>query len=429
MSAEMIKLLRKTPIFSTFDSSSLKKISGFFKERSYPSDEVFFQEGTLGDTLYIIKEGAIKITQTAKDGEEETSRALRREGDIFGESGFLDESPRPATAQATKTTKVLQLSRSDFLTILNNHPLIAYQIIKVLSLRLKQSDLRVIEELKEKNEQLQQANRELQKIVDTAKNQAWSDESSGSAQREERIKEESTSRQQIAEEIATTLVNEVKTLSEAFETLPLELGETNLNKSQNTMRLMRNALDSIRGFISDLTASPLPEIKKEPLDLVSFFEEELRLLKSHHKFRDIVFATHFEEGTPKVKGNKRQLQQLLYAILDNAAYALQPTTDRTRTITVEVGSINQEVQIQISDNGIGMSRTDLAKVFKECFTTKRNGLGLGLLSVDRIVKNHGGSIEVYSDEGTYTLLVIKLPAYAEKKASLPQAESALKPQS
>ncbi|MCK4403795.1 MAG: cyclic nucleotide-binding domain-containing protein, partial [candidate division Zixibacteria bacterium] len=187
MSAEMIKLLRKTPIFSTFDSSSLKKISGFFKERSYPSDEVFFQEGTLGDTLYIIKEGAIKITQTAKDGEEETSRALRREGDIFGESGFLDESPRPATAQATKTTKVLQLSRSDFLTILNNHPLIAYQIIKVLSLRLKQSDLRVIEELKEKNEQLQQANRELQKTAETVKNQERSDESSGTAGGEERF--------------------------------------------------------------------------------------------------------------------------------------------------------------------------------------------------------------------------------------------------
>lgn len=553
MSVEIIKLLRKTPIFSTLESSSLKKISGFFKEKSYSSGETLFKEGTLGDTLYIIKQGTIKISQVAKEGEEEISRALRREGDIFGESGFLDESPRPATAQATKITKVLQLSRSDFLTILNDHPLIAYQIVKVLSSRLKQSDLRVIEELKEKNEQLQQAYRALQETVKMVKSQEWSDESSGSIgeresfsdrllssvpypvvctreddvifffnkaaekefgykseeikgkpvkilwneaswarlspaiqeklrnrsmwrgeiiakkkngehflsftaiaeildtqgkndgklyisqnvtqkrrqEQEERVQEELASRRQIIEEIANTMGREVKMLSDAFETLPLELDEINLSKSLKTLTHIRNALDNIKGLISDLSASPALEVNKEPLDLVSFFGEELLLLKSHEKFRDIIFATHFEEDTPKVKANKRQLQQLLYAILDNAASALQPVSDRTRTITIEVGGVNQkqEVQIQISDNGIGISASDLSNIFKEPFTTKRSGTGLRLLSVARIVKNHGGSIEVYSDEGSYTLFVIKLPAYEERKAFLPQAEPALRPQS
>ncbi len=553
MSAEIIKLLRKTPIFSTLDSSSLKRIFSFFKERTYSSDEMLFKEGTLGDTLYIIKQGAIKISQTAKEGEEETSRALRREGDIFGESGFLDESPRPVTAQATKTTKVLQLSRSDFLIILNDHSLIAYQIVKVLSSRLKQSDLRTIEELKEKNEQLQQANRELQKTAETVKNQERSDESSGTAggeerfsdrmlsfvpypviftgeddlisffnkaaekefgykseeimgkpvkilwneafwsqfspaiqkelqernvwegeivakkkngehflsfttitgifdtqgkrdgklylnrnvtqkrsqEKEERTKEELVSRQQIAEEVATTIGRESKTLSDAFETLPLELDEINLGKSMKTTSIMKNALDNIKTLITDLTTSPSLEVKSEPLDLVSFFQEELLLLESHEKFRDIVFATHFEEDTPKVKANKRQLQQLLHSILDNATSALQPISDRKKTIAIEVNGANQkqQVQIQISDNGMGMSRSNLSRVFKERFTTKRDGLGLGLLLVDRIVKNHGGSIEVHSDEGTYTLFVIRLPAHEEKPAFLPQVEPVLETES
>jgi len=552
MSAEVIKLLRKTPIFSTLDSSSLKRIFGFFKERTYSTDEVLFKEGTLGDTLYIIKEGAIKIARTAKDGEEEASRALRREGDIFGESGFLDETPRPATAQTIKISKVLQLSRSDFLTILNNHPLIAYQIVKVLSARLKQSDLRAIEELKEKNEQVQQAYRALQQEIEMLKSQEWPEKSSGSAGQEESFsdrllsfvpypmictgeddlisffnkaaerefgykseqimgkpvktlwneipwvrlspaiqeelkeksvwegeiiakkksgeyflsfttitklfntqgksdgklylsqnvtqkrsqeklewtKEEIASRQQIAQEIANAVGREVKMLSDVFETLPFELDEINLNKSLKKMSIMRNVLDNIRGLISDLTASPSLEVNTEPLDLISLFEEELLLLRSQNKFQDIVFATHFEEGTPRVKGNKGQLQQLLYAILDNAASALQPVSDRTPTITIEVGGVNQkqEVQILLSDNGIGISPANLSKVFKERFSTKPNGLGLGLLSVDRIVKNHGGKIEVHSDEGTYTLFVIKLPAYEGRKAFLPQAEPALKPQ-
>jgi len=553
MSAEIIKLLRKTPIFSTLDSSSLKKISGLFKENSYSSGETLFKEGTLGDTLYINKEGAIKISPAAKEGEEQISRTLRREGDIFGESGFLDESPRPATAQAIKITKVLQLSRSDFLTILNHHPLIAYQIVKVLSSRLKQFDLRVIDELKERNEQLQQAYHSLQETVKVSKSQKWSDQSSGSMgerentysqllsfvpysvvctreddvifffnkaaekefgykseeikgkpvkilwneaswvrlspaiqenlrnkstwkgeiiakkkngehflsfttmaelfdtqgkkdgklymsqdvtqkrrfEQEERVREELASRRQIIKKIAHTMGREVKMLSDAFETLPLELDEINLNKSLKTLTHIRDALDNIKVSISDLSASPTLEVNKEPLDLVSFFEEELLLQKSHEKFRDIVFATHFDEDTPKVNANKRQLQQLLYAILDNAASALQEVSDRTRTITIEVGGVNQkqEVQIQISDNGMGMSAADLSKVFKERFTAKRSGLGLGLLSVAQIVKSHGGSIEVYSDEGTYTLFVIKLPAYEERKVFLPKDELALKPQS
>ncbi len=547
MSVEIVKLLRKTPIFSTLDSSSLKKISGFFKEKTYSSDEVLFKEGTLGDTLYIIKEGVIKITRAAKEGEEETSRVLRREGDIFGESGFIDESPRPATAQATKTTKVFQLSRSDFLTILNDNPLTAYQIVKVLSARLKQADLRVIEELKDKNEQLQQTVQVLQdnpertkskdrseksakesdslyvrvlsfipySVICTGKdgkifffNKAAEDEfgykseemtgkpigllwsetswsrlsrnvedklrqqnmwkgeiiakrkdgehflsftgitemkegdgkSEGrvylsqdvtqkiSEEKEERITEEMASRQRIAEEIGKSMGREVKKLSDVFETLPTVLNETESGESKKKINIMKNALDDIRDFVEDLSTPPRVEPSKKPLDLESFFREELLVLKSQERFGDINFITHFDEDTPKAKANKRQLQKMLFAILDNAASALKPISDRTRTITIEVGRAGQkqEVQIQISDNGMGISPADLSKIFKERFPSKNAGLGLGLLSVARIVEDHGGDIEVYSDEGAYTLFVIKLPAYEEETVSHPQEEPALK---
>ena len=550
MSIVIIRLLRKTPIFSTLDSSSLKKIFSFFKEKTSTSGEILFKEGTLGDTLYIIKEGAIKIGKEAKEGEEETFQILRREGDIFGESGFLDESPRPVTAQATKETKVMQLSRSDFLTILNDHPLIAYQIVKVLSTRLKQSDLRMIEELKEKNEQLQKAYHALQGMAKTSDSKRWLEESSISTgesesfsdrlltfipysvvftdendvisyfskaaekefgyqsevvkgkpiamlwsetswsnlspaiqeklhekdfwqgeiiakrkngehflslttvseifdnpgkssgklyvsqnvtrkrieEKEERIREESVLRHQMVAEIAHIMGRGIKTLSDAYEAHPFELDEISLNKSMKTLTTMRDALKNIKGLISDMPGSNLAQTNKEPLDLASLFEKELLLLGSQEKFREITFTTHFEEGMPKVEGDKRQLQQLLYTILDNASFALQAISDRKKAITIEVGGINkkQEVQIQILDNGIGISPANLTKLFKERFTTNKEGLGLGLLSVARIVKNHEGRIEVESDEGTYTLFVITLPTFQEKSASLPQVEEVSK---
>jgi two-component system sensor kinase FixL len=549
MSAEVIKLLRKTPIFSTLDSNSLKRICEFFKEKTYSADEVLYKEGTLGDTLCIIKEGAIKVTRSAREGEEESSRTLRREGDIFGESGFIDESPRPTTAQAMKTTKVFQLSRSDFLTILNNHPLVAYQIVKVLSSRTMQSSLHSIEELKEKNEQLQQALSALQEgskvkesedlsegsavskdekekiaeeifnffpypLIYTAKdglilifNKAaekefgftsqeamgkpiemlWSDTSwSGlyqdivdnlaekncwegeiiakkkdghhffsfttireieekdekgesrlylvrnvtprkSREKEERMREDSVLRQQVAQDIANSISRETKKFSDVLTTLPADLSGVDLSKWQNKMNVMKNALDNIETVISELNASHLPQLSLEALDLQSFFQEELLLLESQKRFENIRFVTQFEEGTPQINADRRQLRQMLYAILDNAASALQPVSGRDRTITIEVGRTGgkDEVQIQISDNGMGISASDLSRVFKERFSTKEEGLGLGLLSVAKIVESHGGDIEVYSDEGTYTLFVIKFPTCKEEIAFQSQKEPAL----
>ncbi|MGB2805169.1 MAG: cyclic nucleotide-binding domain-containing protein [Candidatus Zixiibacteriota bacterium] len=550
MSAEIIKLLRKTPIFSTFDSASLKKICGFFKEKTYSSDKTLFKEGTLGDTLFVIKEGAVKISRAAKEREEEKSRTLRREGDIFGESGFLDESPRPATAQATKATKVFQLSRSNFLTILNNHPLIAYQIVKVLSSRIKQSDLRLIDELKEKNEQLHQTYRSLQEKVGATGSQESSEESqvpteekenlskrllssvpyplictgeddlislfskaaeeefgysseevmgkplnmlwannfwsflaegileelqrkgmwegeiiagkkngeqflssvtitglrdeqgtgggklyliknvtqNKSREEDERMQERLAFRRTTAEQIANIMITEIKKLSVAFETLPLELDEVSLGRSARTMSIIRTALQNMRSLVSGLTASPAPPARKEPLDLVNLIQEELLLLKSQERFRDVIFATHFHDAAPKVSGDKCQMRQMLYAILENAAHALHQAPDGIKTITIEVSGINQEqeMQVQISDNGTGIRASDLSKVFKERFTTKRDGLGLGLLWVGETVKEHGGSVEVYSDEGTYTLFVMKFPAFEETAKEEARAEPAIK---
>jgi C4-dicarboxylate-specific signal transduction histidine kinase len=186
----------------------------------------------------------------------------------------------------------------------------------------------------------------------------------------------------------------------------------------------------MRTLILDLTVSPAPPASKEPLDLVNLFQKELLVLKSQEKFRDVIFATHFHDAAPKVSGDKCQMRQMLYAILENAAHALQQAPDGVKTITIEVSGINQgqEMQVQISDNGTGIRASDLSKVFKERFTTKRDGLGLELLWVAEMVKDHGGSIEVYSDEGTYTLFLIKLPALEEKPVAVPEAEPALKAQ-
>jgi PAS domain S-box-containing protein len=157
MSRDTVKLLRKTPIFSFLDPNNLTKISELFREQTYTSGHVFFRDDTVNDVLYIIKQGAVKIVKTGKSGEGKLSFVLRREGDFFGETALIEETSPLETAQAIKNTKILQLSRSDFLTIVSSHPFVAFQIMKALTSRLRQSYLGLIEELGEKDEQLEKA--------------------------------------------------------------------------------------------------------------------------------------------------------------------------------------------------------------------------------------------------------------------------------
>ena len=85
--------------------------------------------------------------------------------------------------------------------------------------------------------------------------------------------------------------------------------------------------------------------------------------------------------------------------------------------TIEGKIMDNQIIIKIQDNGIGIPENIKEKIFKPFFTTKPTGQGTGLglsLSYDIITKGHGGSLEVESEMGAFTLFIIKLPL------SLPQ---------
>ena len=82
-------------------------------------------------------------------------------------------------------------------------------------------------------------------------------------------------------------------------------------------------------------------------------------------------------------------------------------------VTVSTNQVGKQVQIQVSDNGTGMSAAVQAKIFQPFFTTKPTGEGTGLglsLSHDIIAKGHGGTLSVASVPGESTEFIISLPA-------------------
>lgn len=126
--------------------------------------------------------------------------------------------------------------------------------------------------------------------------------------------------------------------------------------------------------------------------------------------KNIELATQLDANIPFLIADPEKLALILRNIILNAIYAI---TDNGQLI-IRTGIENTNwVTISITDTGIGITKRNLAMLYRPLFTTKPKGIGLGLAVVKNLVKAHEGSIEVKSELGKGSTFIIKLPS--EKK--------------
>ena len=120
---------------------------------------------------------------------------------------------------------------------------------------------------------------------------------------------------------------------------------------------------------------------------------------------------------PLVRADGSRLRQVVVNMISNAHYALKARTDSSerkmfRITARRAGKSGEIVRVEFYDNGIGIKRKDLAKVFDPFFTTRREagGTGLGMSISFGIIRDFGGKIDVESEEGKYTRFSIELTA-------------------
>jgi len=118
--------------------------------------------------------------------------------------------------------------------------------------------------------------------------------------------------------------------------------------------------------------------------------------------------------------DRERFRQVLVNLLDNAIQAIEdpawlPTQPREMVIIVRSEAVGPYFQLSVIDTGPGIPAPTLARIFEPLFTTKSFGVGLGLPMVRQIVLQHGGSIDVTSDLGSGTAVVIRIPAVAHEQ--------------
>ncbi len=109
--------------------------------RIYQPGETVFHEGEVGETMFIIQEGDVRIHKRVRD--RETTLAVLKAGDFFGEMAIIDREPRSASATAAGEAKIIVLSKDIFESQIKTNPKIIMSILRKMSERLRQADRQI----------------------------------------------------------------------------------------------------------------------------------------------------------------------------------------------------------------------------------------------------------------------------------------------
>lgn len=136
------ELLKNLPLFGDLDDEELVEIWNHVQTRSYKKGNIILFEEDPGDSLFIIKEGKVKITRLSEEGRE-VILSILGEGEFFGEMSILDGESRSANVIALADSEVFVLKREEFINILTSNPQIAITLLEELAARIRKSDQQI----------------------------------------------------------------------------------------------------------------------------------------------------------------------------------------------------------------------------------------------------------------------------------------------
>jgi len=140
----------------------------------------------------------------------------------------------------------------------------------------------------------------------------------------------------------------------------------------------------------------------------------IRLLEGTIRKATLKLSYHAEEGLPPVAGSRRQIEQVVVNLLQNACQALE-SVDQQISLEVRYDQRRRQVVLVVADQGRGIAPEVVGRIFEPFFTTRREtgGTGLGLSVSLRIVRRHGGELDVESTPDQGTRMILRLPAAQE----------------
>lgn len=211
-----------------------------------------------------------------------------------------------------------------------------------------------------------------------------------------------------------SLTIHLQLINRSIKTLPKKYKEKMLKLSGISQTEVKRLDNIVTRFLQ--AARPLrPRFFKG--DIHRIMDETLELLGPELRKGKITVKKSYSTDIPRIYLDHIQVRQAFINIIKNAVEAMP----KTGKLGIETQLDNNRIKVIFADTGIGIPGDESDRIFEPYYTTKREGSGLGLVVVHRIIHDHGGTIEVKSKIGKGTVVTIYLPTETSGPKLLPRA--------
>ena len=222
----------------------------------------------------------------------------------------------------------------------------------------------------------------------------------------------------LAAEVAHEIGNPLNSLYLNLQLLQksLDRGEFDLNDGKEMVAEAKSEVERLDNIIHQFLHALRPtKPQLHPTDIKRAVLESLNFMRHEIEGKNVTVNCLWSDDLPKIRGDVDLLKQAFYNLIKNAVQAMP----QGGTLSISCSSDEHSVYVDVMDQGSGIRQEDAQRLFTPFFTTKANGNGLGLMVVERIVRDHGGRLSFESQVGEGTRFRLAFPVMGSRIRVLP----------
>ncbi len=406
----MLDLLKQLNLFEGVAPNVLDLLAAKLQKRSVASGEIIAREGELGDSMFIIAGGKVKVHR------EDVTFAELGPGNLVGEFALIDTEPRSASLTALEPTELYVLSRADFSAVVATHTEALLGIARYIVRRMRTANDKILAEAKQREEILQL------KVAERTKDLSHQIEESI------RINSKLTQVNQHKDDIIKIVSHDIRSPVSGINNLAALLVDPDIagDKAQvmNYGKLIASSASSVTKFVNDILDSAklesgTTELTKARLDLLDFLKGQAATFEPLTITKGVKLKLDLS-GSLVIQADRSKLSQAFNNLISNSI----KFTPKEGTVELGLRQIEHEgkpyAEARISDTGIGIPAEAIPTLFEKfnkiqrVGTSGEKGTGLGMSIAKQIIDLHEGDIIVESvvNKGTTFRILLPLSAAA-----------------
>ena len=227
-------------------------------------------------------------------------------------------------------------------------------------------------------------------------------------------------KEQLKNDFISSMSHELRTPLTSIKGWAITLQSEDLNKNQlliDGLNIIEKESDRLTNMVEELLdfskfASGRVTLNKKVVDMGHIIEQIAKQSVPRARDMNIELQVFQGSGLPPISIDRDRIKQVLINLLDNA-FKFTPSEGK---IIISSNRVKDNIKVQIEDNGCGISNMDLPYVIERFYKGKNSNSnsGLGLSICDEIIKLHGGSMDIESETGRGTKVIVYLPIEGEK---------------